>query len=76
MTDLTPETINCAEACVNGCVLGDRCPNRKYIAAASKFMHETPLDQILQIAADSVEKRFLAALERDRLSLPNSSQDQ
>lgn len=75
MTDLTPETINCAQACVNGCVLGDRCPNREYIAAASKFMQETPLDQILQIAADSVQKRFLAALERDRRSVSDPSQE-
>ncbi|BAC08748.1 MULTISPECIES: hypothetical protein [Thermosynechococcus] len=75
MSELTPETINCAEACVNGCVLGDRCPNREYIAAASKFMHETPLDQILQIAADSYPKRLLASIERDRQRAANPPQE-
>ncbi|WJI25746.1 hypothetical protein RHP47_08330 [Thermosynechococcus sp. QKsg1] len=75
MSELTPETINCAEACVNGCVLGDRCPNREYIAAATKFMNDTPLDQILQIAADSYPKRLLAAIERDRQRAANSPQE-
>lgn len=62
--------INCAEACVNGCVLGEKCPNREYIQAASKFINDTPIDKLLEIAADSVQKRFLASLERDRLNLP------
>ncbi len=66
----TPE-INCAEACINGCVLGENCPNREYLQAASKFIHDTPIDQILQIAEDSVQKRFLASIERDRLNLPH-----
>ncbi|WP_298977729.1 hypothetical protein [uncultured Thermosynechococcus sp.] len=75
MSELTPETINCAEACVNGCVLGDRCPNREYIAAATKFMNDTPLDKILQIAADSYPKRLLASIERDRQRAANSPQE-
>ncbi|MFN3678191.1 MAG: hypothetical protein ACK4K5_03740 [Thermosynechococcus sp.] len=75
MSELTPETINCAEACVNGCVLGDRCPNREYRAAAVKFMNDTPLDQILQIAADSYPKRLLASIERDRQRAANPPQE-
>jgi hypothetical protein len=42
--------INCAEACVNGCVLGDRCPNLQHKADAMKFVNETSLDQMLEIA--------------------------
>ncbi len=42
--------INCAEACVNGCVLGDKCPNIEYREAASKFIQETSLDKMLEIA--------------------------
>ncbi|WP_017304247.1 hypothetical protein [Spirulina subsalsa] len=42
--------INCAEACVNGCVLGDQCPNREYVKQASDFMETTSLDQMLEIA--------------------------
>lgn len=50
-------TINCAEACVNGCVLGDRCPNLEYKAQAAKFINETSLDKILQMADDAVRKK-------------------
>ena len=71
METATPSEINCAEACVNGCVLGDQCPNRDYIQAASQFIHDTPIDKILEIAAESAQKRFLASLERDRLNLPH-----
>ncbi|MBV9385620.1 MAG: hypothetical protein JOZ78_04235 [Chroococcidiopsidaceae cyanobacterium CP_BM_ER_R8_30] len=50
--------INCAEACVNGCVLGDRCPNLEHRQAASKFIDETPLDKMLEIAEESVRKKL------------------
>lgn len=51
--------INCAEACVNGCVLGDRCPNREYTAQASKYIQETPLDELLARAEEAVRKRMM-----------------
>lgn len=51
--------INCAEACVNGCVLGDRCPNLQHREAASKFIDDTPLDKMLEIAEESVRKKLL-----------------
>ena len=51
--------INCAEACVNGCVLGDRCPNLEHREAALKFIDETPLDKMLEIAEESVRKKLL-----------------
>ncbi|MDX2097057.1 MAG: hypothetical protein SFW36_04710 [Leptolyngbyaceae cyanobacterium bins.59] len=50
--------INCAEACVNGCVLGDKCPNLEYREAASQFVKETSLDRILEIAEESLQKRM------------------
>ncbi len=53
-------TINCAEACVNGCVLGDKCPNLEYKNQASKFISDTPLDKLLQIAEDSARKKMSA----------------
>ncbi|MDL5056882.1 hypothetical protein [Geitlerinema calcuttense] len=52
-----PTTINCAEACVNGCVLGDRCPNKEYAAQASQFIQETSLDQMLEIAEEAIRKK-------------------
>lgn len=53
-------TINCAEACVNGCVLGDQCPNLEYKAKATKFISETPLDQMLEMAEDAIRKKRMA----------------
>jgi hypothetical protein len=55
---IDPSTVNCAEACVNGCVLGEQCPHRAYAAAASKFIEQTSMDRMLEIAEESVRKRF------------------
>jgi len=53
------ESINCAEACVNGCVLGDKCPNLKYSAQATKFIDNTPLDDMLAMADEAVRKKMM-----------------
>lgn len=49
--------INCAEACVNGCVLGDECPNLEYKAQATKFIEETSLDKMLEMAEEAIRKK-------------------
>ncbi|MEB3826527.1 hypothetical protein LKK83_03410 [Phormidium sp. CCY1219] len=54
---MVTETINCAEACVNGCVLGDKCPNREYAAQTSQFISETSLDRMLEMADEAVRKK-------------------
>jgi len=51
--------INCAEACVNGCVLGDQCPNKEYAAKASKFIKETSLDKMHEIAEAARRKKMM-----------------
>ncbi len=53
-------TINCAEACVNGCVLGDQCPNLNYKDEAMKFVNETSLDKMLEIAEAARLKKLTA----------------
>ncbi|NES08386.1 MAG: hypothetical protein F6K22_39970 [Okeania sp. SIO2F4] len=53
-------TINCAEACVNGCVLGDRCPNKEYVKETSKFIDNTSLDKMLEMAEEAVMKKRMA----------------
>ncbi|MBW4695929.1 MAG: hypothetical protein KME27_29800 [Lyngbya sp. HA4199-MV5] len=53
-------TINCAEACVNGCVLGDKYPNLEYKAKAAKFIRETSLDQMLEMAEEAIRKKRTA----------------
>ncbi|MEB3339594.1 hypothetical protein [Okeania sp.] len=54
-------TIKCAEACVNGCILGDRCPNKTYAEGTSKFISNTSLDQMLEIAEEAVNKKRMAS---------------
>lgn len=53
-------TINCAEACVNGCVLGDQCPNKEYAAETSKFIQDTSLDKMLEMAEEARRKKLTA----------------
>ncbi|WGV25798.1 hypothetical protein [Halotia branconii] len=50
--------INCAEACVNGCVLGDKCPNIEFREAAAKFIEDTSLDEMLQMAEERLRKKM------------------
>lgn len=57
---MNPNEINCAEACINGCVLGDECPNQEYREQASKFIEETSLDQMLAIAEEALRKKMTA----------------
>lgn len=42
--------VNCATDCVNGCVLGDDCPNKEHAEEASQFIKDTSLDKMLEIA--------------------------
>ncbi len=50
-------SVNCAEACINGCILGDKCPNREYAATASNFVNQTSLDKMLEMAEESMRKK-------------------
>ncbi|MFN6567432.1 hypothetical protein A6770_20455 [Nostoc minutum NIES-26] len=64
------EKINCAEACVNGCVLGDKCPNIEFREAAAKFIEETSLDQMLEMAEERLRKKMM---EPPKWILPEDS---
>ncbi|MGK7908004.1 MAG: hypothetical protein AB4040_12390 [Synechococcus sp.] len=48
--------INCAEACINGCVLGEECPHLEERQKASEFIHETSLDKMLEIAQARLDR--------------------
>ena len=52
--------VNCAEACVNGCILGDKCPHQTYKAEASSFIQEKSLDEMLAIAEEARRKKMFA----------------
>lgn len=58
MENLNPATINCAEACVNGCVLGDKCPNLQYVAQATQFIQDTSIDKMHDIAEAAFRKKM------------------
>lgn len=53
------QTVNCAVDCVNGCILGDDCPNKEYAAQASQFMQETSLDKMHEIAEAARMKKMM-----------------
>ncbi|GFZ97249.1 hypothetical protein [Okeania sp. KiyG1] len=53
-------TVNCPEDCLNGCLLGDKCPNQNYAKETSKFIDNTPLDKMLEIAEEAVMKKRMA----------------
>jgi hypothetical protein len=46
-----PGTVNCAEACVNGCVLGDKCPHLEAAQAARDYISSTDWDTIMETAS-------------------------
>ena len=51
------ETVNCAVACVEGCILGEQCPHRENLAATSQFIQNTSLDEMLAIADEAMRRR-------------------
>ncbi|MEL6221134.1 MAG: hypothetical protein AAFQ57_09115 [Cyanobacteria bacterium J06626_14] len=57
---MSEQTIDCAKMCVNGCVLGDDCPNLEYKDKASSFIESTSLDDMLAIAEEAVRKKMMA----------------
>nr|WP_290223050.1 hypothetical protein [Trichocoleus desertorum] len=69
---MTSASINCAEACKNGCVLGDQCPNLEYKEAATKFIANTSLDKMLEIAEERARRRVS---EPPQWVFPDFSQD-
>lgn len=50
--------VNCAEACVNGCIMGEKCPKKEYSTEASKFIQGTSLDKMLEIAEEARRKKL------------------
>jgi hypothetical protein len=56
---MSSSEIDCATACVNGCILGNECPNQDYREQASKFIQETSLDQMLAIAEEAARKKMM-----------------
>ena len=60
------EKVNCATDCVNGCILGDKCPNLEYTQQASKFIEETSLDKMLEMADEAVRRKMIERATQPR----------
>lgn len=54
---MAEKTVNCAVECVDGCILGDKCPNKEYAAATENFIENTSLDKILELAEEAMMKK-------------------
>jgi hypothetical protein len=42
--------VDCKVECVNGCILGEKCPNIEFREAAAQFIEDTSLDKMLEMA--------------------------
>ena len=51
--------VNCATDCVNGCILGDKCPNQEYVAETANFIENTSLDTMLEMAEAARLKKMM-----------------
>ena len=67
---MTEKTVNCAVDCVNGCILGDDCPHQEYKKAASKFIAEKSIDDLIKIADESLQKRMTRSPDFSMPDLP------
>ncbi|WP_310481534.1 hypothetical protein [Chamaesiphon sp. VAR_48_metabat_403] len=52
--------INCNEVCIDGCSRPDRCQNQAHIESASKFISETSLDKMHEMAEEARRKKMSA----------------
>lgn len=72
----TPPTIDCATACVNGCVLGEQCPHRDAAKEAVNYIMNTDWETLMQKAEDRVKRQAPAGEEesQDPLSVLDNYQ--
>ena len=54
---MVENTVDCAVACINGCILGDKRPKREYAEATSNFIENTSLEKMLEIAEEAVRRK-------------------
>ncbi|MEM8777548.1 MAG: hypothetical protein AAGF26_01485 [Cyanobacteria bacterium P01_G01_bin.49] len=51
-------SVNCQIDCVNGCVLGEKCPHLEHAQEASQFIQETSLTTMLEMAEEARRKKL------------------
>ncbi len=47
---MTESTINCKTQCIEGCIQPENCSNQEYVEGTSKFLEDTSLDKMLEMA--------------------------
>jgi diaminopimelate epimerase len=57
--------IDCAVACVQGCVRPEACPNAEARARVQQLLEGRSLDELVAIATNSLEDRLMGRLPRD-----------
>jgi hypothetical protein len=54
------KTINCGQDCKDGCAQPDNCQSEAHVESASKFINETSLDKMHEIAEEARRKKMMA----------------
>lgn len=62
--------VDCKTECVNGCVLGDECPNLEYTEQATKFIEETSLDSMISMANEAVRRKMTERASQRKWVVP------
>ncbi len=57
--------IDCATACVNGCIQPDACPSAEARQRVAALLNNSSLDDLVALATNSLEARTRARFERD-----------
>ena len=58
-------SIDCATVCANGCIRPDDCPSAEARARVAALLNSTSLDDLVNIATNSLETRTRARFQRD-----------
>ena len=54
------KAIDCNEVCTNGCIQPESCQNQAQVESTSKFISETSLDRMLEMAEEARRKKISA----------------
>jgi diaminopimelate epimerase len=60
----SPDTVDCATACINGCLRPENCPSAEARARAMALLQNTSLDGLVTMASESLEARTRARFSR------------
>jgi diaminopimelate epimerase len=61
----TTSAIDCATACVNGCLRPEACPSAEARARVTALLEGRSLDDLVALAGESLEARTRGRLSRD-----------